>query len=92
MGFKELLGLKGNSLFVVPLLQRNCLQLYLILLVFLQYGLPMPVALLRADNNLPPWRPGLKEVISFKISFLVVHKPLLCLFSVINSYICSFSI
>ncbi|KAB1200058.1 hypothetical protein CJ030_MR0G008586 [Morella rubra] len=22
----------------------------------------MPVALLRADNNLPPWRPGLKEV------------------------------
>ncbi|OIW13179.1 hypothetical protein TanjilG_17535 [Lupinus angustifolius] len=29
---------------------------------FKQYGLPMPVALLRADNNLPPWRPGLKEV------------------------------
>ncbi|KAF9610233.1 hypothetical protein IFM89_021426 [Coptis chinensis] len=26
------------------------------------YGLPMPVSLLRADNNLPPWRPGLKEV------------------------------
>ncbi|KAF9612405.1 hypothetical protein IFM89_039401 [Coptis chinensis] len=25
------------------------------------YGLPMPVSLLRADNNLPPWRPGLKE-------------------------------
>lgn len=24
----------------------------------------MPVGLLRADNNLPPWRPGLKEVIS----------------------------
>lgn len=23
----------------------------------------MPVGLLRADNNLPPWRPGLKEVI-----------------------------
>ncbi|KAF9612363.1 hypothetical protein IFM89_039081 [Coptis chinensis] len=29
---------------------------------FEQYGLPMPVSLLRADNNLPPWRPGLKEV------------------------------
>ncbi|XVF01752.1 hypothetical protein REPUB_Repub04eG0116200 [Reevesia pubescens] len=29
---------------------------------FKQYGLPMPIALLRADNNLPPWRPGLKEV------------------------------
>ncbi|KAG9439783.1 hypothetical protein H6P81_019948 [Aristolochia fimbriata] len=29
---------------------------------FKQYGLPMPLSLLRADNNLPPWRPGLKEV------------------------------
>ncbi|KAJ6711409.1 hypothetical protein OIU79_007790 [Salix purpurea] len=29
---------------------------------FKQYGLPLPVALLRADNNLPPWRPGLKEI------------------------------
>ncbi|CAN4084761.1 unnamed protein product [Withania somnifera] len=29
---------------------------------FKQYGLPMPIALLRADNNLPPWRSGLKEV------------------------------
>lgn len=29
---------------------------------FKQYGLEMPVGLLRADNNLPPWRPGLKEV------------------------------
>ncbi|KAL6964325.1 tRNA (guanine(10)-N(2))-methyltransferase [Sarracenia purpurea var. burkii] len=29
---------------------------------FRQYGLPMPIGLLRADNNLPPWRPGLKEV------------------------------
>ncbi|KGN44174.2 hypothetical protein Csa_018198 [Cucumis sativus] len=29
---------------------------------FKQYGLPPPIALLRADNNLPPWRPGLKEV------------------------------
>ncbi|CAL1385494.1 unnamed protein product [Linum trigynum] len=29
---------------------------------FKQYGLPAPVGLLRADNNLPPWRPGLKEV------------------------------
>lgn len=28
----------------------------------MQYGLPMPLGLLRADNNLPPWRPGLKEV------------------------------
>ncbi|KAI3921799.1 hypothetical protein MKX01_005488 [Papaver californicum] len=26
------------------------------------YGLPTPVGLLRADNNLPPWRPGLKEM------------------------------
>lgn len=30
--------------------------------VVVQYGLPMPVSLLRADNNLPPWRAGLKEV------------------------------
>lgn len=29
---------------------------------FKQYGLPMPISLLRADNNLPPWRPRLKEV------------------------------
>uniref|UniRef100_A0A2P2KHB2 Uncharacterized protein MANES_14G165200 n=1 Tax=Rhizophora mucronata TaxID=61149 RepID=A0A2P2KHB2_RHIMU len=29
---------------------------------FKQYGLPMPIGLLRADNNLPPWRPGLTEV------------------------------
>lgn len=29
---------------------------------FKQYHLPMPISLLRADNNLPPWRPGLKEV------------------------------
>lgn len=36
--------------------------LYIYLFVFLQYGLPMPIALLRADNNLPPWRSGLKEV------------------------------
>ncbi|KAF8052028.1 hypothetical protein N665_1625s0003 [Sinapis alba] len=26
------------------------------------YGLPMPVALLRMDNNLPPWRSGLKKI------------------------------
>ncbi|MBA0675717.1 hypothetical protein Goari_017242 [Gossypium aridum] len=35
---------------------------------FKQYGLPMPIGLLRADNNLPPWRPGLKEVISCMIA------------------------
>ncbi|KAL8061049.1 hypothetical protein ABFX02_02G063500 [Erythranthe guttata] len=29
---------------------------------FKQYGLPMPISLLRADNNLPPWRSGLKEI------------------------------
>ncbi|XP_051146506.1 uncharacterized protein LOC127262048 [Andrographis paniculata] len=29
---------------------------------FKQYGLPMPISLLRADNNLPPWRTGLKEM------------------------------
>ncbi|XP_077251479.1 tRNA modification 11 protein [Tasmannia lanceolata] len=29
---------------------------------FKQYGLPMPISLLRADNNLPPWRAGLSEV------------------------------
>ncbi|KAK3012188.1 hypothetical protein RJ639_010883 [Escallonia herrerae] len=29
---------------------------------FKQYGLQMPLSLLRADNNLPPWRSGLKEV------------------------------
>ncbi|CBI20041.3 unnamed protein product, partial [Vitis vinifera] len=29
---------------------------------FKQYHLPMPISLLRADNNLTPWRPGLKEV------------------------------
>lgn len=28
----------------------------------------MPVGLLRADNNLPPWRPGLKEVL---VKFLI---------------------
>ncbi|XWS54352.1 hypothetical protein CRYUN_Cryun10bG0082800 [Craigia yunnanensis] len=28
---------------------------------FKQYGLQMPIALLRADNNLPPWCHGLKE-------------------------------
>lgn len=33
-----------------------------LVLIFLQYGLQMPIGLLRADNNLPPWRPGLKEV------------------------------
>lgn len=27
-----------------------------------QYNLPEPIGLLRADNNLPPWRPGIKEV------------------------------
>ncbi|KAK9096379.1 hypothetical protein Sjap_021876 [Stephania japonica] len=26
------------------------------------YGLPMPISLLRADNNLPSWRQGLKEI------------------------------
>ena len=31
-------------------------------LPYLQYGLPDPISLLRADNNLPPWRAGLKEV------------------------------
>ncbi|KAG2659061.1 hypothetical protein PVAP13_1KG336900 [Panicum virgatum] len=29
---------------------------------FEQYKLPEPLCLLRADNNLPPWRPGLKEM------------------------------
>lgn len=29
---------------------------------FEQYGLPMPLSLMRSDNNLPPWRSGLKEV------------------------------
>ncbi|TVU29699.1 hypothetical protein EJB05_21278 [Eragrostis curvula] len=29
---------------------------------FEQYKLPAPLSLLRADNNLPPWRPGLKEI------------------------------
>ncbi|XP_009416944.2 uncharacterized protein LOC135622772 [Musa acuminata AAA Group] len=29
---------------------------------FEQYNLPMPISLLRADNNMPPWRSGLKEV------------------------------
>uniref|UniRef100_A0A7N0UER8 tRNA (guanine(10)-N(2))-methyltransferase n=1 Tax=Kalanchoe fedtschenkoi TaxID=63787 RepID=A0A7N0UER8_KALFE len=29
---------------------------------FKQYGLCSPISLLRADNNLPPWRPDLKEV------------------------------
>ncbi|CAA6660335.1 unnamed protein product [Spirodela intermedia] len=29
---------------------------------FKQYGLPPPISLLRADNNLPPWRQGLGEV------------------------------
>ncbi|KAL0908243.1 hypothetical protein M5K25_022728 [Dendrobium thyrsiflorum] len=29
---------------------------------FEQYGLPKPLSLMRSDNNLPPWRSGLKEV------------------------------
>ncbi|CAO2833139.1 unnamed protein product [Amaranthus hypochondriacus] len=29
---------------------------------FKQYGLQEPISLLRADNNLPPWRAGLKEM------------------------------
>ncbi|KAG0493195.1 hypothetical protein HPP92_004189 [Vanilla planifolia] len=29
---------------------------------FEQYALPQPLSLLRSDNNLPPWRAGLKEV------------------------------
>uniref|UniRef100_A0A0E0CLY9 tRNA (guanine(10)-N(2))-methyltransferase n=1 Tax=Oryza meridionalis TaxID=40149 RepID=A0A0E0CLY9_9ORYZ len=29
---------------------------------FEQYKLPEPLCVLRADNNVPPWRPGLKEV------------------------------
>lgn len=40
---------------------RNQLKLF-IFPTLLQYELQMPIALLRADNNLPPWRPGLKEV------------------------------
>lgn len=32
----------------------------------------MPVGLLRADNNLPPWRPGLKEVILYKKIVLIL--------------------
>ncbi|KAK3154361.1 hypothetical protein QOZ80_2BG0189520 [Eleusine coracana subsp. coracana] len=30
---------------------------------FEQYKLPEPLCLLRADNNLPPWHPGLKEIL-----------------------------
>lgn len=41
------------------------MKLYLPVDVALQYGLQMPISLLRADNNLPPWRSGLKEVNSF---------------------------
>uniref|UniRef100_A0A0D6R2X9 tRNA (guanine(10)-N(2))-methyltransferase n=1 Tax=Araucaria cunninghamii TaxID=56994 RepID=A0A0D6R2X9_ARACU len=29
---------------------------------FKQYGLPPPISLIRADNNLPPWRGDLQEV------------------------------
>lgn len=29
---------------------------------FEQYGLPKPLSLMRSDNNLPPWRSGLKEI------------------------------
>ncbi|KAL5208467.1 hypothetical protein ABZP36_032902 [Zizania latifolia] len=29
---------------------------------FEQYKLPEPLCVLRADNNVPPWRPGLKEI------------------------------
>ncbi|KAK6945564.1 Ribosomal RNA large subunit methyltransferase K/L-like, FLD domain [Dillenia turbinata] len=29
---------------------------------FKQYELPMPISLLRADNNLPPWRSTVKEI------------------------------
>lgn len=32
----------------------------------------MPIALLRADNNLPPWRTGLKEVLFLSIFLVLV--------------------
>ncbi|KAH0434501.1 hypothetical protein IEQ34_026805 [Dendrobium chrysotoxum] len=36
---------------------------------FEQYGLPKPLSLMRSDNNLPPWRSGLREVrLSYNLS------------------------
>ena len=32
----------------------------------------MPISLLRADNNLPPWRPGLSEVTLLVPSVLII--------------------
>lgn len=54
----------------------SCKQLKLFIFhSFLQYGLQMPIALLRADNNLPPWRPGLKEV-----NFLFLFPVFCCIY------------
>ena len=36
-----------------------------------QYKLPEPLCLLRADNNLPPWRPGSKEVTVTVVHYLL---------------------
>lgn len=35
--------------------------------LFLQYGLPMLISLVRADDNLPLCRAGLKEVLSLQL-------------------------
>lgn len=43
----------------------------------------MPISLLRADNNLPPWRPGLKEVPSNLFDFIWLEG------GMVSSSICS---
>ncbi|KAF8405852.1 hypothetical protein HHK36_007929 [Tetracentron sinense] len=60
-----------------PLSGANELLAWLIYSCLLQYGLPMPISLLRADNNLPPWRPGLEEVISCPLLLVFWKFPVL---------------
>lgn len=54
----------------VSYLTRQYSLIYDFYHVIMQYGLPSPLGLLRADNNLPPWRPGLKEVTSCSLQLI----------------------
>lgn len=45
----------------------------------------MPVSLLRADNNLPPWRAGLKEV-TFFVPLVMQYLSLVMVISAVNLF------
>lgn len=53
----------------------------------------MPVSLLRADNNLPPWRPGLKEVLFCFCVYTVTEpmSPNQCLSGLVQGSLLHFS-